>query len=245
MELFKQKIRDLEKLQDSKDIECKLKEIERVFLTNYYIKINNVSVYPFEIEIYYFNEKDFKDVYTHKNKLQKEFNKIYPHNHYGYDLFDYCIALNEKCDYYLSLLFRSGFIDDKDTFYDRPSKFGEALKDKLGENIFYNINEANIKLEKKDNIHESDAIILYSSRVGLNANNDNDLKSHTMNLRAVILSEWHPSLKDLKGFPKKEELAQSYIKGQSKKYDEEKLLEWSTKTLGYKMTTFIKSLKQE
>ena len=91
------------------------------------IEVNGLKIYPVEVEIYYYKENIFDCGLCHKNELQKgfdtdknkRFGKLYFHRtgknkgnkiNTGQGGLDICLSLG---DYYLSVLIRSAYINDK------------------------------------------------------------------------------------------------------------------------------------
>lgn len=101
-----------------------LQKIGKTLITEYEIKIGNLTIVPLLIEAYYYNCKNFPDCNTHMNPDQKDYNKLYRHSIKN-DLkrngrkggVDICLAWNtDKTEpYYLSFLIKNSLVDN--TFY--------------------------------------------------------------------------------------------------------------------------------
>ncbi len=89
------------------------------FIRNRCILIGGVTVYPKEIEVYYFKQGEFEDNSVHRNDLQKNNkNHLYVHrrgtayrggNHAGADL-----VISDKDDFFYSYLLRSVAFGDEE-----------------------------------------------------------------------------------------------------------------------------------
>ena len=122
LEIIKSKVKELEREISNKDnrIVKKLQEINECFLQNYMLQIDDLKIYPVEIECYYYKKLVFEDSICHQNELQKNrFGKLYFHRKSkredskistGYGGVDICLSLG---DYYLSILIRSAYINNE------------------------------------------------------------------------------------------------------------------------------------
>ena len=128
MKDLKTLIKELEKISNKDDIVTQLQKINKCFLQSYMIIVDDLKIYPVEVEIYYYNEINnkiiFDDGLCHKNKLQngfidnnkERFGKIYFHRmrngtlNTGQGGIDICLSLG---NYFLSILIRSAYIDGK------------------------------------------------------------------------------------------------------------------------------------
>ena len=98
-----------------------LQKIGKMLITEYEIKIGNITIEPLLIEAYYYNCKNFPDCNTHMNPSQKNFNELYRHSiknglksngrKGGVDI---CLALNKdkKEPYYLSFLIKNSLVNN-------------------------------------------------------------------------------------------------------------------------------------
>ena len=126
LEIIKIKVKELEKETANKDnrIVKKLQEINECFLQNYMLQIDDLKIYPVEIESYYYSNF-FKDEIVHQYHLQRDkehLGKIYFHRYKNSNKinfcrggFDICLSQNNfsnnKEGYCLSLLIRSAYIN--------------------------------------------------------------------------------------------------------------------------------------
>ncbi|MBR4632267.1 MAG: hypothetical protein IKO48_02980 [Elusimicrobia bacterium] len=123
-----------EDCSDTKTIIPILQKVNEYFLKNYEINIDkDLIMRPIETEIYFANDL-FYDGMCHKNELQKgkddsgndRFGKLYFHRYKDTECskiicmktkmggMDICLAdVRDKNNYYLSILIRSAFINDK------------------------------------------------------------------------------------------------------------------------------------
>ena len=101
---------DLAGLKDKNEIVGKLQEINEFFLQNFNLKANGYVVEPIQTEVYYYNEKFFRDDNTHrKDKQRGHFGELYFHER-GRGGVD--IVLSNSKEFYLSLLLKTTKIGD-------------------------------------------------------------------------------------------------------------------------------------
>ena len=117
-------VNGLEQTTDEKQIENKLQEILKAFLSNYYVEFGTFKIDPILIEAYYYDEHRFPDsavhaarnengkITAHARERQKDnFKKLYIHNVITKDDgLDVCLS---KGDYYFSILIKNAIINDK------------------------------------------------------------------------------------------------------------------------------------
>ena len=160
---------DIDKLKSDNEYRIKihtpiieqLQKINECFLQNYIIKINDLAleIYPLEIEIYYYDNKGiFQDGNSHQNILQqRRFGQIYFHRRgkkennsidfirYGMDI---CVSKN---DCFLSILIRSAYFNEK----KEPVR---GIRNIVDEILFKyedkKINEKKKKRNKKENLEK-------------------------------------------------------------------------------------------
>ena len=149
----------------------KLQKINMCFLQNYIIEVNNLRIYPVEVESYYYNKTLFADISVHQNKFQRNkeyFGKLYFHRYknskkinFYHGGFDICFSLNDfKKDeegYCLSILIRSAYINKKELICGINKLlrkiFNIPSKEKISEETkkqYENIEKEGI-LSKRDN----------------------------------------------------------------------------------------------
>lgn len=163
-------IKELENLCNKDDIVTQLQKINMCFLQKYMIVVNDLKIYPVEVESYYYKKLVFEDLICHQNKLQRNrFGKLYFHRKgkfkddkisTGYGGIDLCLSLG---DYFLSILIRSAYINNGNKIECGINKilqkilgikqFAKVTKDLMAKCI--NIEKCKV-LEKKDcNIYNS------------------------------------------------------------------------------------------
>lgn len=103
-----QKLRDkvckLEAAYDKEEQVRILQEIGGLLLTDYVIKIGDITVEPLWVEAYYYDEQKFPDCNTHMSEKQKNrFGQLYFHKE-GRGGLDVCLSSG---DYYLSFLLKA------------------------------------------------------------------------------------------------------------------------------------------
>lgn len=131
-EELKRLVNKLVEQKDKDEIVKQLQKINECFLQNYIIKINDLKIYPVEVEIYYYNNNGiFRDGNCHKNELQQykvenkdsekifRFGKLYFHRRgklkdHNISIcsggFDVCVANSDG--YFLSILIRSAYFNN-------------------------------------------------------------------------------------------------------------------------------------
>ena len=132
-------------LTDKDDIVKKLQEIGTELLTNYEIRVNNITIEPLRVEPYFFNPNRFEDKFMHSKKendkiiygkkQRNRFGKLYIHS--GFSGVD--IVLSAGDNYALSYLIKNSrvFINDK-CEYPFLKQYGVAdVLDKNGISIDY------------------------------------------------------------------------------------------------------------
>ena len=158
-------IKELEKISNKDDIVTQLQKINKCFLQSYMIIVDDLKIYPIEVESYYYKKFIFEDSICHKNELQKNrYGKLYFHRKSkvkdgkistGYGGVDICLSLG---NYFLSILIRSAYINNQNKIECGINKilqkvlkieqFAEVTKELIEK---YNKIEAENVLEKRDN----------------------------------------------------------------------------------------------
>lgn len=138
MDNLKQKVEDLEKLSDEGEIVKQLQEIGKMLLTDYVIKVGDITVEPLWVEAYYYNEsKNFIDSSVHKNEKQEEFGVFYFHPKKAEQRSGVDISLSLSKDkgkdsekYYLSYLLKYTLVNGVFTTQSQlKNKIPNELKD--------------------------------------------------------------------------------------------------------------------
>ena len=123
MEELKKLVEKLEAQTDEKEIIATLQEIGKKLITDYEIKIKDLTIEPLLVEAYYCKENIFCDCNCHQSPMQtnkadeERFGKIYQHaeteENGGIDI---CLPLGKSRDnegYYLSFLIKVALINRK------------------------------------------------------------------------------------------------------------------------------------
>lgn len=105
---------------DYKEVEKELQLIGRMLVTDYVIKIGNITIEPLWVEAYYSNvAKEFADPFIHGKEEQSEFGILYFHHktddsRSGVDI---CLSLCDetKNKYYLSYLLKYTLVNGEFT----------------------------------------------------------------------------------------------------------------------------------
>ena len=114
MEDIKRKVEELIKLNKKEDIVKWLQEINKLFLTKYMLKIDDLCIYPIEVEAYY-NGNNFDDKTVHNKPKQKNrFGKLYCHGS-GMD-----VCLSDSGDYAFGILIRAAYVQNEDNLQLGP-----------------------------------------------------------------------------------------------------------------------------
>ena len=110
LEKLMNQVKELTSCNDKVDL---LQKIGKKLLTEYVIKVQDVTVEPIWIEAYYYDYSNgFKDPFVHRDDRQKEENILYFHHktddqRNGVDI---CLSPKDK-DFYLSFLLKYSLVD--------------------------------------------------------------------------------------------------------------------------------------
>lgn len=100
-------VKELEAIQDEREIEEKLQEINATLLQFYTIQVGEIHIKPLLVEAYYCCDK-FPDTTSHQNELQKErFGKLYCHHDSPNPTRNGLDVVLSCGDYYLSILLKA------------------------------------------------------------------------------------------------------------------------------------------
>ena len=77
---LKQLVNELENNTNNEEQIKILQKIGKVLITEYEIKVGNITIAPLLIEAYYYNCNNFPDCNTHMKPNQKKFNELYRHS---------------------------------------------------------------------------------------------------------------------------------------------------------------------
>ncbi len=141
MEKLKTMVNALDEMNEREQIVKQLQEIGKVLLTEYEIKVGDVTIQPLLLEAYYYNSKSFPDCNMHLVEEQQEFNVLYRHSRTenlsesgrvgGVDI---CLACNksiksrESDKYYLSFLIKNALVNH---VFCRQVKINAIINDKI------------------------------------------------------------------------------------------------------------------
>lgn len=212
---------------DYKEVEKELQIIGRMLVTDYVIKIGNITIEPLWVEAYYSNvAKEFADPFIHGEEEQSEFGILYFHHktddsRSGVDI---CLSLcdGSKSKYYLSYLLKYTLVNGEFTTQSQLS--AEIRK---AYNLLPNKNGI---LEISHNKSETD-IVGYTTRIGLNFK-DSDVQKETKKryalLNLAIAKNFDKTYSIEKRLPHIESLTYSFLSTYD--FDKEK---WCKEHLGY------------
>lgn len=211
---------------DYKEVEKELQLIGRMLVTDYVIKIGDVTIEPLWVEAYYSNAtKGFKDPFIHGKEEQNKFGILYFHHktddsRSGVDI---CLSLCDKTKnkYYLSYLLKYTLVNGEFTTQSQLSakirKAYELLPDK------------NDTLEI---FHKSETdIVGYTTRIGLKVKDSDvqkEIKKRYALLNLAIAKNFDKTYFIEKKLPHIESLACSFLSTYD--FDKEK---WCKEHLGY------------
>lgn len=160
MEELKKLVCKLEKATGENEQIGVLQKIGEKLVSEYEIRIFNLTIRPLWVEAYYYHQEHFPDCNTHMSEKQKgpeHFGHIYFHDN-GRGGFDLCLS---KGDYYLSFLLKATLINQK---FCKQTDIYEIL-DKTGYSIQKIENETGI-VHKLEHIDEKEEFIC-AKRVNL------------------------------------------------------------------------------
>ena len=216
MEEIKRKVEKLVKLDKKEEIVKRLQEINKLFLTDYMLKLNDLCIYPIEVEAYYHNcDKNFCDPFVYLNVSQKNnFGKLYCHRS-GMD-----VCLSDSENYYFGLLIRAAYIKDEENVMFGPKNIknnvfvqykiiqhvepGKTIKETL-EEIDPVITK--VKNDLREKVNEQ-CPVFNTTRFGLKPKEDDFSEFIKDPLRSFIELQKH---KPYKWPSKKEEAVETYI----------------------------------
>ncbi len=181
---------DLGAAQDKDEIISILQKIQETFLKSYCLKIKDFTVYPIEVESYYYRRNQFEDTSVHGHNLQKNrFGKLYFHRVPGRDNntikkpprsgMDVC--LSNDANFVYGLLIRIGKIVRHNITNSAagPSLLSNQIFKLISEGDEINWDMVTDFEHKSDNILSKEvnpflSKIYHLPRVGIDANNHPD-----------------------------------------------------------------------
>lgn len=212
---------------DYKEVEKELQLIGRMLVTDYVIKIGNITIEPLWVEAYYSNvAKEFADPFIHGKEEQSEFGILYFHHktddsRSGVDI---CLSLCDetKNKYYLSYLLKYTLVNGEFTTQSKLSAKIRKAYDSLP-------NKSDI-LKLSGNKSETD-ILGYTTRIRLNVKDSDaqkEMKKRYASLNLAIAKNFDKTYSIGKKLPHIESLACSFLSTYD--FDKEK---WCKEHLGY------------
>lgn len=250
MDNLKQKVEELEKMTDEGEIVKQLQEIGKMLLTDYIIKVGDITVEPLWVEAYYYNgnnkaeddknnseewKTSFKDPFIHGVKEQKDNGgNFYFHPKNGnYSGVDICLSYG--AEYYLSYLLKYTFVYKDDNEQGKLLKQSQ-LKGSI-KNTYDNLSEtekSNILLPKK---RKTD-VIAFTSRIGLNSEKEKNpikklAKEHYKSLELAIVRDFHKNYESEVSLPQKEKLIKKYLNDEKSSLTKEQKADFCNKYLNY------------
>ncbi len=212
---------------DYKEVEKELQLIGRMLVTDYVIKIGNITIEPLWVEAYYSNvAKEFADPFIHGKEEQSEFGILYFHHktddsRSGVDI---CLSLCDetKNKYYLSYLLKYTLVNGEFTTQSQLS-----AKIRIAYDSLPNKNDI---LEMSCNKSETD-ILGYTTRIGLNVKEsdvEEEIKKRYASLNLAIAKKFDKTYSIEKKLPHIESLAYSFLSTYD--FDKEK---WCREHFGY------------
>ena len=211
-------------------LEEKVKELQtkaKEFLSNYYLVVNGVEIYPKEIEVYYLDVEEFNDVYVHNHPNQKNRpNRFYVHRK-GRGGLDYVVSESDEECY--SYLLRSVVIDEQ--LIVGPVNTYDAILAKTGLTK-EDLEEVEVNTKKTG----KNPYIFTSPRVGLDPNKKGGKEFKNLELRLLLCDEYYKPRED-KGhhYKNREKALTDFMIGEmgAKRMTKEKAIEEAKEYLGY------------
>ncbi|MBQ0155205.1 MAG: hypothetical protein KBT22_01355 [Bacteroidales bacterium] len=202
------------------------------FLSNKFIVVNGVKIYPKEIEVYYFKKGVYEDNSVHQNELQQNHhNRLYihrwgktkndPYKGGNYPGIDFVISDEESC--FHTFLLRSVVINGE--LITGPHKVLEAIKVASKSANYQELEDMPIEIGNEGKLHD----ILLSERINLGKT----VKEEYLHapLRFVVLDGNFCNSK----YPLKEKLISDWLlsKLNNKQISKEDAIDIARENLGY------------
>ena len=225
LEKLMNQVKELTSCNDKVDL---LQKIGKNLLTEYVIKVQDVTVEPIWIEAYYYDYSNgFKDPFVHRDDRQKEENILYFHHktddqRNGVDI---CLSPKDK-DFYLSFLLKYSLVDG---VLKSQSQLSPLIRGK------YKEGEPVLKL-RDTNEDKKDVIIGCTKRIGLNIKDKDPFKTEKekyKDLELAIVRDFDKEFSANIKLPSRERLTNNYLLGE--RCPEEEWGKRSSEILGYKM----------
>ena len=175
MKFIEDLIVKLEKEKNKENIISILQEINKTILTKYMIKIEDIYIYPIEVEAYYNQEEYFNDTCVHNHIKQKNrFGKLYFHriskssntikngNRGGID-----ICLSKSNSYALGILIRSAKINLGNKIICGPGSLFKYISEYSNITPIDIENSKNILFRATNDLRNQDSDIFIAERFGI------------------------------------------------------------------------------
>lgn len=121
--MIKQAINKLIQCVEREDIEEVLRHIAATVLKHYILKFGEIPIELIEIEMYYYNEKNYRDTAIHLKEAQRH---NYGNQYVHPSGFDVCLSDSE--DYYLSFLVRAARVGLTEVVTSGPLNVCKAIR---------------------------------------------------------------------------------------------------------------------
>ena len=249
----------VEKLKKTSDKYTQIKilqEINKLFLTQYMLKIDDDFVlYPIEVEAYYYQENNFPDTCVHKYQWQQNrFGKLYFHRagnkpdaSFLYDGGGIDVCLSNSDDFWLGILIRGAWINQEETPVCTPGVLTRRV-------VFYICDDDSIvkitdkervviqKLEENNQIvqlaandkRNKDSILFQSTRFGISSDNHPEYALYKLRSLIELSEPNHP-------FKAKEKVVLDYMRDNKI----EPIADNVRKILGSNSNSILEKLKSE
>ena len=229
MDILKNKVKELEIQTDHDAIVKSLQEIGKLLLTDYVIQVDDITVEPMWVEVYYYNRHCFPDPFVHQNPEQKNFGTLYFHHktddqRNGVDL---CLSLG---DYYLSFLLKYTLVKE---LLRSQSQLSLLIREKYADGKQNDILVRNTNPE---------GLISCTTRIGLSDSEEKDdevkeMKSFFKNEKLAIARDFDKEFDAKVKLPKRENLVREYLAEQTE-WSLAQKAEFCSKKLGYCLSEY-------
>lgn len=252
-------IEELKKTSDKVSQVEILQDINKQFLTEYMLKIDDDFIlYPIEVEAYYYHENNFPDTCVHKYQWQQNrFGKLYFHRAgkkadaaFLYDGGGIDVCLSNSNDFFLGILIRGAWINQEEIPICTPGILTRRVVSHICKNDSI-VKMTDTERAKIQELEENNQIVQL-------ATNDKRIKTPLFqSTRFGIKPENHPeyalyklrSLIELKEpnhpFRAKEKVVLDYIRKHINNYKNKPNAEDVRELLGYKSNWILEQLESK
>ena len=233
-----------------------LQKINKLFLTEYMLKIDDDFVlYPIEVEAYYYHENNFPDTCVHKYQWQQNrFGKLYFHRAgkntdaaFLYDGGGIDVCLSNSNDFFLGILIRGAWINQEDIPICTPGILTRRVVSHICKNdVIVKITDterAKIQeLEENNQIVQlatndkriKDSTLFQSTRFGIKPENHPEYASYKLRSLIELNEPNHP-------FRAKEKVVLDHMRDHKKEPSADNV----RKLLGYKSKWILEQLESK